>query len=394
MPADRSYWGYDFDDEDWAQARSGGLAGAIRGMQGADNWWDTLTGMAGGFRGGMERSLAGTMEMDQRRAAEEEKRARELEAEMERQRQMEAAQAQVDWARGVLPDDLEAGLIPDAGFASPVEQAKYMGEQTEAYKAAQLKNADAETVRDALIDMGIRPTGDAAIDRKRLEAATKPEAPMTEYQRRSLSLREQSLARSIAEDEEEEQEELDADYRSTDMYRRLRGLPLDPNSPGSLREAAEAKKLSDAAMRRILGDDYTGVASIDEPAVRAIQRERRESGETSAKPPVTSPVVNKPAAPGMPHSHQPKPSEALPTSGPPSKVNVVTNDAALTDKGLQNILQDVGLPPARMQSFMSSGMSVAFKQEWARARTPQERAAIVEKLKLMVAQRQQGMPPA
>lgn len=404
-----TWYGYEFTPEEWQQARWGGLEGGLAGMQGASTWAETWMGLGTGMAKGMDASLATSLKT--RQAREEQAAAEELAA-----RKDAAAREQILFYKNRIPDELEEGMGSDSMFATPQEAAEHWRGQSELFEKKQTEDAQYEVIKEALDRAGIPSTGDPKQDADRLkkwgEVSVQAQAPMNEYQRESLKLRQDEAARAEAEraeaDAEAEQEELGNFRIANRIYYSLpeaqrRSLPSPQDFSGTTEQlldlydkaVQQGPSMSEEKKQEILGDAYTGEPDVDNPIARRIleyEVDEGMAGEDVGDGEEIDPFTQSmntlkkytkaipSQAPGMPVAGAPKkdqPKEAIPTNAGPSKVAHNENPAHLTDQGLQNVLTSIGVSLVDARSFLANPqLSLTFRQKWASAKTPAARAEV------------------
>ena len=404
-----SYYGYDFNPDEWKQAGWSGLAGGVQGMQGANTWAETLMGLSGGYQHGMEGSLETSL-----KAREEQQKQAEIEA--QKAAEDRASGVMSDWAMGQIPPELQSGLAPPEAFATPEDRAKYLQGQAGTAQTSAMTSHRHEIIKEAIKRLGHEPTGDPETDAKFLDELTqqqsKPEG-MTPYQQRMTDLRQQEIDSASGRRGEADASRSEAEAQQEHLAGYLYSqLPDDakanlPKPYGTDLPTSELVKMyqkalgqqtgmGDERVQQVLGEDYTGVPSIDNPNAR----ERIQSswydeqgdgtavdaangglgqvgtGKTSSDMSRAAPSV----APGMPRSGQPKkaqPAGSMPTGGKTPTATEHENPAVLSDKGLEGLLRSTGVPPARAQSFLQNPvLASTVRQKWAEAKTQKDRDAV------------------
>lgn len=414
MPYD--YMGRPIDETTWQNAGSAGIAGALGRMQPGMMFPDLIAQGAAGYTAGRYGYLSDALEEQDRQkmmdwreqdrlAAEEERRRADEQA----QREFELEQERIRYYQEQLPPGTSVPPGTDsAGLAGMLDEFNTEKASDERY----------QVIQQELTNRGIQPTGIPEVDLEQLESAVKPAPQMTPWQQYQQGRN----AQQDAEEEQAEQDELDAAYRDSSMYRNLRGLPPSPEQQREQEERARAEQ-EQAAFQELLGDKATGVRDLDLPAAREVQKARTapagqglagmmgmmdengempQADESFAEPPPQEQPPPPQPAPGPPPIQVPSPRAApgvggglvppknapkadrtsSPTQGPsPEPVKPPAGIAQVTGDSMKSFVSRVRVPEAMKSNpdfMMKAQADITRKVAAGMSRTQAEREVMAE----------------
>lgn len=401
MPYD--YLGNTWSDEEFNRSRWEGLAGGVSAMAQMVNdptdWSQTIRSFAAGYHRGMEGSLADVLK--QRDVAEKEAEQKKLEEQKlaaEEAKRKANEEAITYYESQMTPDELANGR-PRSSYANPEDYVKDLAERSKARESSLSAEEEKKTLADAVRQLRPDIQSPERLPQKTLEKildqAVKAPEPLSPSEKIAEARWAQEQSDRTAEEEARAQEGTDFSKPAMQAYLALppetRSQVAPPWRYGTDQKGAydayrgvakglPKDKYSDDYIAGALGPDDTG-----DPVKNRQLFDRRQGEEASAKA-GGRPIQGQTGATqnlGMVGNSVARPTGALPTNGGAApKPQTIPNPKSLTKETFSGLLQRAGLDAQTARMLAADPQKMAVVQaEWARARTPDEEAQVIARIK-------------